>query len=164
VKDSAAFFASSKFHDDTSYYANTWSYDLTVPPMPMEQMQKIFQEDLARVLGIHVRLEDRPWTCWVIRASPALRHVYTMGGAPEWGMREQPVYYVRNHSVTEVIKEFNTRSAVPLVDSTGSTAAIDMTFPRNLRDKGGLWNALTEAGFEVNELQLTMKVAIITQD
>jgi hypothetical protein len=166
VKDSMAFvrYGRSPSGDNTLWYDNSWTYDLLSPSVTSERLHEILQGDLKRYFGISMFMDERPLTCMVIRAGQKIKKSFSKGGASEFAVGSGS-HFVRNMSIGTVIENLNTRSSIPLIDSTGmSQQLINMELPVNVYDLQTLFDALKAAGFELAEEQRLTPVAIVKQE
>ena len=165
MKDPTAFVNQVNSGTSNYWYENSWSYETTSYPTTPQRLQKNLQGDLERMLGISLTIKDSDITCMLVTASPRLQHSFSKGGRPTFTSGSiEPENIVRDISVKDVLQELNNWSPVPLIDSTRLTQPIDMDLPKNMKDKNALFEALRTAGFDLQEVQHTMKVAVIKQE
>jgi thiol-disulfide isomerase/thioredoxin len=165
VRDATAFVDPVNSGTSDYWYENSWSYESTSYPTTQQRLIKNLQGDLERMLGISLMVKDSVLNCVLVTASPRLQHSFSKGGRPTFtagGIEPQNI--VRNISIKDVLQELNNWCPLPLIDSTGMTRPIDMDLPRDMKDKKALFSALRTAGFDLQEVQRMMKVAVIKQE
>lgn len=163
TKDSADFRYDG--YNDSSWYAQVYSYYINVPPVTRQKMMEYMQHDLARTFHTKVTDQKRRIKCWVIKSTSYTPRSITKGGEIKYMMgREDKPKYIRNFPMPELVKELNLNYfKIPIIDETGLKENVDINMPDTLSpDK--IIRALESSGFEVQETWRTINVAIISDN
>lgn len=159
-KDSAQFDEVNFF--DTAKYTRSYSYDLTVPPVPMNELREYAQQDLERTFHLKISDEKREVNCLILKTTPRLKNSIAKGGEKKYMMdRSDNPKYIRNFPISELVKELNLKYfKIPLIDETGINKEINMDMPDTLTENN-IIHALIKAGFEVTKEKREVEVAVI---
>lgn len=160
-KDSAKFDEVSFF--DTAKYTHLYSYDLTVPPVPMNELREYAQQDLERTFHLKITDEKCEVNCLILKATPRLKSAITTGGEKKYMMeRSDNPKYIRNFPISELVQELNLKYfKIPLIDETGINKGINMDMPDTLTEDN-IIHALKKAGFEIQHAKRMLDVAVIS--
>src|SRR5690242_1306687 len=158
TRDSALF---RRIEYNDSAYASYYSYDINVPPAPMEKLLDYVQHDLERTFHTTVVNERRRIPCFVVTATPESKESYTKGGKMEYRMdRIDTQKWVRNFPMADLIRSLNaTYFDIPLINATRLTQNVDIDMPQVLTQQN-IIRSLEKAGFGVKKELKDMKVAL----
>ncbi|HET7117842.1 MAG TPA: TlpA disulfide reductase family protein [Hanamia sp.] len=151
-----------------SLYANSFCYDLIIPPSTIEEMRDYIKEDMKRYFGIKVITEKRKMKCLVLSKSDAINKIISRGSKADIDISETSIKkFMKNQPLSDLIHLLNnlpaTRS-IPVINETNISSNIDLELPKNFYELtiDSLKAFLKKAGFGVAEKEKEIKVSIIT--
>jgi thiol-disulfide isomerase/thioredoxin len=166
VADPVAFVNTENSGTNTAWYDNSWSYDLTSPPVSLARLRNLIQDDLRRMFGISMKKDSAKLKCFVIKATDRVNRFFSKKDGEqiictEWRSNR---HFARGVPMKDVLTELNLRTTVPIIDSTGGIPPVDMDLPGDLRDTEALIACLKAVGFEVREDKRVFPVVIFKQE
>ena len=155
VKDISKYVYPSK-QEELNYWtrANSYNYNLQIPPTKGEMVYKIMQQDMIRFFGATARLEKRKIDCLVLVRTSAFNKLKTKGGEPSsnfWVMDESEEKYFRNMDFSffsafmRRVNEAHWRK-MPFVDETGIKGNVDISILSEVKE-----------GFDINEFRRQLR-------
>lgn len=118
-----------------------YCYELIVPIALKNQAGELMLEDLNRFFGAryHLRgsVEKRPVKCWALRKTAAFKELASSGFTPEIISDDSNlmVYHKQPFSkFQEAIANLYRHDPYPVIDQTGITTLIDISFPTGEKD------------------------------
>lgn len=156
--------------EDTLLYANSYCYEIMLPPATIEELLEYLQQDMYRLLRVSVKNEERWMPCMVLKQRDEPACMLTEGGVPAFETgREHPRSFIRNQPLdilTDLVNNLPAMRDLPVINETGITGNIDIALPAGFRDMGQteLLAFLEKTGFVLEKAVRKIKVAVITND
>ena len=149
---------------DTDYqewkFANTFCYELTVPANRKSDLLKIMQDDLKRMFGFNVYMEERVQKCLVLTAEKNAQLMADQSSTPKKVYNSGGITVI-NHPFSklfEMIEHYNQDKIV--LNETGITGNVTVTLQAQMNDIDALNEALKKYGLNLAYKDRTVKMLI----
>ncbi len=153
-----------------SWKEGLFSYEISAPPSTSEnQIRSILWQDLDRYLSLHSRFEMRTIECWAIVRTGKTKFISKGGPSlAQWYSKEYPCNILQNLPLSRLLDVLNLQlMGEPLkpviVDETGYTGPVDLTFSCPLDDLPALKKELHQYGLDLIHTQKKLRVFIISE-
>lgn len=147
-----------------------YCYELIVPIALKDQAGELMLEDLNRFFGAcyHLRgtIEKRTIKCWVLRKTAAFQEMASSDSTPEIISNDPNlmVYHKQPFSkFSEAITSLYRHEPLPVIDQTGITSEIDITFPTGEKDIQKFSTSLEKYGLCLEQDSCTIDMLVIKQ-
>jgi hypothetical protein len=146
---------------DTWKYENAWCYELKVPKEKQNELLKIMQDDLKRMFGANVYMENRTVSCLILKAEKPIRcladktmlpkRVYNAGGIT--------VVNTPFKEFAGMIQHYNQEKI--MLDETGITDNVDIALKAEMNDINALNAELQKYGLSLHYEDRSVRMLII---
>jgi len=118
-----------------------YCYELIVPPALKARANDLMLEDLNRFFGalyhINAKVEKRTTECWALKQTGSTERLLSHSEKPRIDTDTSGQLTLTKQPVSELCRVLSVlfkKEQLPLVDRTGITSEIDLTFPTNETD------------------------------
>lgn len=147
-----------------------YCYELIVPTALKDQAGELMLEDLNRFFGAryHLRgtVEKRTEKCWALRKTAAFKELASSGFIPEI-ISDVPnlmVYHKQPFSkFYEAVVNLYRHESFPVIDQTGITSEIDISFPTGEKDIRQFSASLEKYGLHLVQDSCKIDMLVIKQ-
>lgn len=159
---------STEFFADYSRGINLFCYSQILPPnnRTPEQMMKVMQNDLKNYFGYEVTIEERMSPYLKLVATPEARLELLSKGAKPYNSTTVTRMIVQNSPIADLIQSIDDKIQLvyhdlPMIDETGISENIDISFDAITTDLDDIKRALKPFGLSIERSQKLMKVLVI---
>ena len=147
-----------------------YCYELIVPPALKDQANELMLEDLNRFFGalyrINAKIEKRSMECWALKQTGSTEKLLSRSEKPridadtpgQLSFSKQPV-----SELCRVLSILFKEEHLPLVDRTGISSDIDLTFPTNVTDIARFNSFLQSYGLSLQRELCDIDMLVIEQ-
>lgn len=168
VKDSLRSLSGKAF----SFYNSLWCYERILPSSMSKEAARLWMlEDLSRSFGISATAQKQTASCYALVKTGADSLLKSGGATPASTLlsKDSAVKYLRNSSITRLVKAFNFSTppdTVPIVlDETGITYNIDIAFNiPNIQNLSALNELLPSYGLKLIPVQREIEFLVIKEN
>ena len=142
-------------------YDNAYCYELKVPKEKQSDILKIMQDDLKRMFGANVYMENRTVQCLILVAEKPLRCLADKTLSPKREINAGGVTVINSpfKEFVELIQHFNQEKI--MLDETGITDNVDIALKAQMNDVDALNAALQKYGLHLQYEDRSVRMLII---
>jgi len=147
-----------------------YCYELIVPIALKDQAGELMLEDLNRFFGArhHIRgsVEKRPVKCWALRKTKDFKGLASQSATPEITTDDPNLMVYRKQPFSkfyEAIASLYRHEPFPVIDQTGITSEIDISFPTGEKDIRKFSASLGKYGLRLEQDSCRIDMLVIKQ-
>ncbi|MBC7934565.1 MAG: DUF3738 domain-containing protein [Rhizobacter sp.] len=137
-------------------------YELITSSMPATQARTLMQQDLQRYFGIRARQENRLMDTYILKADTVTLNKYlSKGGLAANTLRDAGDRRLQNQSLESLRGWLDKNMELPVLDETGYTRRVDISFPEPVFDFSQINNLLLPFGLSLQKAKRRVSCFII---
>jgi len=142
-------------------YDNAWCYELKVPKERQNDILKMMQDDLKRMFGANVYMENRTVPCLVLKAEQPLRCLADKTLPPKRVFNGGGITVINSpfKEFVEMVQHFNQEKII--LDETGITDNVDIIIKAEMNDVDALNAGLKKYGLHLLYEDRSVRMLII---
>lgn len=164
VKDKSKYYNMDVWADDWKH-ANTYVYELIVPPTKLENIRSQMLDNLNKFFNLSASIETRSVKCLALLKTGKEIPISSSKEEPENSLYETDgkPKHIQNQQLSVLVHKMNDLFEMPVIDETNFSGKVNMQLPADLSDLKKLKTALNKYGFDLIEREQQLKMFMLAE-